>query len=150
VLVDQHLATSVDGIYAAGDIAAWPDVNFNKRLRVEHWDVARAQGLQAGRNMAGAGETYDVIPYFFSDLFDLSFEVWGDLSEWNRTVLRGDLQARSAAFYYFHDGKLVGVLAMGRPEEEREPMQALVKAQPAYDDVADDLADTSKDLTDLT
>jgi NADPH-dependent 2,4-dienoyl-CoA reductase/sulfur reductase-like enzyme len=149
LLVDEQLQTSVPDIYAAGDIAAWSDVNFDKRLRVEHWDVARAQGLQAGRNMAGAGETYDVIPYFFSDLFDLSFEVWGDLSDWDDTVLRGDLAARSAAFYYFHDGKLVGVLAMGRPDEEREPMQALVKAQPDYDAVAQDLADASKSLTDL-
>ncbi|MGC9523328.1 MAG: oxidoreductase C-terminal domain-containing protein [Anaerolineae bacterium] len=88
-------------------------------------------------------------PHFFSDLFDLSFEVWGDLSAWDQTVARGSLEDRTIAYYYFADGKLTGVLAMGRPEAEREPMQALVKARPAYDDVADHFADQSTDLQDL-
>lgn len=149
VLVDGQLRTSHPDIYAAGDIAAWPDTTFNKRLRVEHWDVARAQGLHAGRNMAGAAQAYTTPPYFFSDLFDLSFEVWGDLSAWDQTVARGSLEDRTIAYYYFADGKLTGVLAMGRPEAEREPMQALVKARPAYDDVADHFADQSTDLQDL-
>jgi 3-phenylpropionate/trans-cinnamate dioxygenase ferredoxin reductase component len=149
VIVNAHLQTSDPRIYAAGDIAAWPDPTFGKRLRVEHWDVANAQGLQAGRNMAGAGEVYDVLPYFFSDLFDLSFEVWGDLSSWDRTVRRGRLETRTFAYYYFSEGRLVGVLAMDRPENEREPMQQLVKAQPAHDDVADRLDDEAHDLSDL-
>jgi NADPH-dependent 2,4-dienoyl-CoA reductase/sulfur reductase-like enzyme len=149
VIVNEQLQTSDPDIYAAGDIAAWPGAHFDKRLRVEHWDVARAQGLQAGRNMAGAGEIYDVLPYFFSDLFDLSFEVWGDLSTWDQTVTRGTLEDRTVAFYYFRDGRLVGVLAMGRPEEEREPMQTLVKKRPKYDQVAEPLKDGSTNLQEL-
>jgi NADPH-dependent 2,4-dienoyl-CoA reductase/sulfur reductase-like enzyme len=149
VLVNQHLQTSNPDIYAAGDIASWPAETFGKRLRVEHWDVARSQGLQAGRNMAGAGEPYTTLPYFFSDLFDLSFEVWGDLSSWDETVRRGELETRNFAFYYFHEGKLNGVLAMGRPENEREPMQELVRARPAYEDVAKSLRDDSVSLSEL-
>jgi NADPH-dependent 2,4-dienoyl-CoA reductase/sulfur reductase-like enzyme len=149
VLVNQQLQTSQADIYAAGDIAAWPSETFEKRLRVEHWDVARSQGLQAGRNMAGAGESYTTLPYFFSDLFDLSFEVWGDLSSWDDTVRRGELEMRNFAFYYFDEGKLVGVLAMGRPENEREPMQDLVRARPHYEAIAQPLKDESVDLTDL-
>jgi NADPH-dependent 2,4-dienoyl-CoA reductase/sulfur reductase-like enzyme len=150
VVVNGQLQTSDERIYAAGDIAEWPDPTYRKRLRVEHWDVARAQGLQAGRNMAGAGERYDVIPYFFSDLFDLSFEVWGDLSAWDQTVRRGDLETGSVAYYYFSEGRLVGVLAMNRPDEERDPMQALVKARPVFDDVGAQLGDERADLAHLT
>jgi NADPH-dependent 2,4-dienoyl-CoA reductase/sulfur reductase-like enzyme len=150
VIVDAFLGTSDPHIYAAGDIAAWPDPTFDKRMRVEHWDVARSQGLRAGRNMAGEEEAYTTLPYFFSDLFDLSFEVWGDLSDWERFVLRGELEARSFTFFYFAgDGKLSGVFTMGRPEEEREPMQQLIRARPAYDDVADSLQDASQDLAAL-
>ena len=150
VIVDAFLCSNDPRIYAAGDIAAWPDQTFDKQMRVEHWDVARSQGLRAGRNMAGEDEPYTTLPYFFSDLFDLSFEVWGDLSDWERTVLRGELESRSFTFFYFAgDGKLSGVFTMGRPEEEREPMQQLVRARPAHDDVADPLQDESQDLADL-
>jgi NAD(P)H-nitrite reductase large subunit len=72
VVVDQYLRTSAPGIYAAGDIANWPDPTFGKRLRVEHWDVARRHGIRAGRNMAGEEKPYTALPYFFSDLFDLA------------------------------------------------------------------------------
>ncbi len=147
IIVDETLRTSDPNVYAAGDIAAWPDPTFDKRLRVEHWDVARRQGLRAGRNMAGDEKAYTSLPYFFSDLFDLSFEVWGNLSSWDQTVLRGDLETGSFAFYYFDQGRMVGVLANGRPDEERKPMQTLVKARPAYDDVAAQLGDTTVDLT---
>jgi NADPH-dependent 2,4-dienoyl-CoA reductase/sulfur reductase-like enzyme len=150
VLVDEYLRTSNPDIYAAGDIAAWPDATFGKRLRVEHWDVARRQGQRAGQNMAGDEKPYTSLPYFFSDLFDLSFEVWGDLTSWDQVVRRGSLEDGSFAYYYFDQGKLTGVLASGRPDEERKPMQALVKARPAYEDVAANLAYEDVDLDALT
>jgi 3-phenylpropionate/trans-cinnamate dioxygenase ferredoxin reductase subunit len=152
IVVDETLRTSDPNIYAAGDITAWPDPtsgrikNIRKRLRVEHWDVARRQGLRAGRNMAGEEKPYTSLPYFFSDLFDFSFEVWGDLTTWDRTVTRGTLESGSFALYYFYQGKMVGVLAVGRPDEERKPMQELVKARPAYEDVATRLRDEGVDL----
>jgi NADPH-dependent 2,4-dienoyl-CoA reductase/sulfur reductase-like enzyme len=150
VLVDEYLRTSVPDIYAAGDIAAWPDPTFGKRLQVEHWDVARRQGLRAGRNMAGDEKPYTSLPYFFSDLFDFSFEVWGNLTSWDQVVRRGSLESGSFAYYYFDQGKLTGVLASGRPDEERKPMQALVRARPAYGDVAAKLVYENVDLGGLS
>jgi hypothetical protein len=124
-------------------------------MRIEHWDVAFRQGLRAGRNMAGETKAYKTLPYFFSDLFDLSFEVWGDLTAWDQTVLRGTLPAPEAsgsgsyAYYYFDQGRLTGVLAVGRPKAERKPMPALVRARPAYADLAEALADETTDLAAL-
>ncbi len=150
VLVDGQLRTSHEDIYAAGDIAAWPDENDGTRLRVEHWDVARRQGQVAGRNMTGQEERYNALPYFFSDLFDLSFEVWGNLDRWNKTVLRGSYDSGSFAIYYFFEDKLVGVLAVARPDHERQPMQQLVKKQPVYAEIADVLKNQDQDLSELT
>jgi NADPH-dependent 2,4-dienoyl-CoA reductase/sulfur reductase-like enzyme len=149
VKVDEMLRTSDPDIYAAGDIAAWPDPTFGKRLRVEHWDVAWNQGMRAGRNMAGEHKPYQILPYFFSDLFDLSFEVWGDLAAWDQTVLRGSLEEGSYAFYYFDHGQVVGVLAVNRPDAERAPMTELVKMRPAYDGVRSQLSDEATDLSKL-
>jgi len=159
VVVDETLRTSDPHIYAAGDIAAWPDPTFGRRLRVEHWDVARRQGLRVGRNMAGEEKPYTSLPYtikgkrsgsyFFSDLFDFSFEVWGNLTAWDQTIARGALESGSFALYYFDQGRMVGVLAVGRPDEEREPMQALVKARPEYEDVATKLRDEGVDMSTL-
>jgi len=146
VVVDEYLRTSDPDIYAVGDIAAWPDRTFGRRLQVEHWDVARRQGRRAGQNMAGDERPYRSLPYFFSDLFDFSYEVWGTLMAWDQTVLRGSIDEGSFALYYFDQGKMVGVLAAGRPGRERRPMQALVRARPAYEDVAAKLADGGVDL----
>jgi NADPH-dependent 2,4-dienoyl-CoA reductase/sulfur reductase-like enzyme len=146
IVVDEMLRTSDPDIYAAGDIAAWPDPTFGRRLRVEHWDVAWNQGMRAGRNMAGEPKPYQVLPYFFSDLFDLSFEVWGNLASWDQTVQRGTLESGSYAFYYFDQGHMVGVLATNRPDAERDPMQSLVKARPTYQDVQARLEDETTDL----
>jgi 3-phenylpropionate/trans-cinnamate dioxygenase ferredoxin reductase subunit len=97
-------------------------------------------------HLGGEEKPYTSLPYFFSDRFDFSFEVWGDLTAWDRTVTRGTLGSGSFALYYFYQGKMVGVLAVGRPDEERKPMQALVKARPAYEDVATRLVDEGVDL----
>ena len=149
VLVDRNLQTSAPDVYAAGDIASWPSSRYGKRLRVEHWDVARSQGFRVGRNMAGDVGPYVTLPYFYTDLFDISPEVWGDLSSWDAIVQRGSTESGRYAFYYFSGGALTGVLAAGRPDAERDPMQSIVKAGPAYADVASQLADESVALASL-
>jgi NADPH-dependent 2,4-dienoyl-CoA reductase/sulfur reductase-like enzyme len=149
VIVDEFLRTSDPDIYAAGDIASWPDPTFGKRLQVEHWDVARLQGRRAGRNMAGDERPYRSLPYFYSDLFDFGYEVWGNLETWDKTVLRGSIADGSFALYYFDQGIMVGVLAAGRPGKERRPMQALVRARPELEAVAAKLADEASDLATL-
>jgi len=147
VVVDEFLRTGDPDIYAAGDIAAWPDPTFGKRLRVEHWDVAWRQGLRVGYNMAGQAKPYTTLPYFYSDLFDLSFEAWGDLAAWDQVVQRGATESGSFALFYFAQGRMVGVLMANRPEGERTAMESLVKARLAYDRVAAQLGDEKADLT---
>ncbi|MFZ6030120.1 MAG: NAD(P)/FAD-dependent oxidoreductase [Chloroflexota bacterium] len=149
ILVDETLRTSNAHIYAAGDIAAWPSDTFGQRLRVEHWDVARRQGERAGRNMAGESHAYTALPYFFSDLFSLSFEAWGNFSNWNRTLLRGSLEEKSFSCYYFADNRLVGALAADRPKCERTAIPSLVEARLPYDLLADSLRDENFDLSEL-
>ena len=149
VSVDEHLRTSNPDIYAAGDIAAWPDPTFGKRIRVEHWDVARRQGLRAGMNMAGEQKSYETLPYFFSDLFDLSCEVWGDLSSWDKTVRRGNLEKGGFAFFHFAQETMVGALCAGRPAEERKMIPELVRARLRYDEVAAWLQDEGTSLAGL-
>jgi 3-phenylpropionate/trans-cinnamate dioxygenase ferredoxin reductase subunit len=149
VVVDEHLRTSDPHIYAAGDIAAWPEPASGQRTRVEHWDVASNQGHCAGRNMAGAGEEYRTLPYFFSDILDLSFEAWGNLARADQILVRGSLEQNSVSYWYVRGGRLAGVLAIGRPDQERDPMQALVSAGPAIEEIEVSLMDASTDLATL-
>ena len=149
LIVDEQLRTSDPDIYGAGDVAAWPDPTFGERLRVEHWDVARRQGRRAGRNMAGEEGPYTALPYFYSDLFDLSFEFWGNLTSWDETVVRGSPGKGSFAYYYFDAGRMVAALSMDRPAAERSPMQALVRGRRAYEEVAAQLGDESVSLDQL-
>lgn len=135
VLVDEFLRTSDPHIYAAGDIASWPDPTFGKRLRVEHWDVARQQGLRAGRNMAGENKPYAAVPYFYSDLFETALEVWGDLSAWEQTVQRGHPESGHFYLFYFSGGLLSGVLVGNPTEEERKEMPALVRTRAGHSEV---------------
>jgi 3-phenylpropionate/trans-cinnamate dioxygenase ferredoxin reductase subunit len=141
VLVDEFLRASDPHIYAAGDIASWPDPTFEKRLRVEHWDVARQQGRQAGRNMAGAGKPYTVVPYFYSDLFGYALEAWGDLTAWEQTVQRGEPASGHFFLFYFNQGRLTGVLVGNPSKEERKLMPVLVRTRGTYGEVAVKLAD---------
>lgn len=148
VLVDETLRTSDPHIYAAGDIASWPDPTFGRRLRLEHWDVARQQGLRAGRNMAGEGKPYAAVPYFYSDLFHVALEAWGDLSGWEQTVQRGELESGHFYLFYFYQGRLNGVLVANPSDEERKLAPALVRARLGHEEAAR-LRDESTNLGNL-
>jgi len=141
VLVDEFLRTSDPHIYAAGDIANWPDPTFGKRLRVEHWDVARRQGRRAGGNMAGEAKPYTNVPYFYSDLFGYALEAWGDLSAWEQTVQRGKPDDEHFFLFYFNQGRLTGVLVGNPTKDERKLMPKLVRTRGAYEELAARFAD---------
>jgi 3-phenylpropionate/trans-cinnamate dioxygenase ferredoxin reductase subunit len=94
IVCDERLQSSVDGIYAAGDVCSYDSVVHGRRLRVEHWDVAFNQGQYAGRAMLGEQEPYDVVPYFFSDLADWAgLEYVGPHERYDELVWRGDREA---------------------------------------------------------
>jgi 3-phenylpropionate/trans-cinnamate dioxygenase ferredoxin reductase subunit len=146
VLVDEYLATSADGVYAAGDIAnAWNPL-LEQRIRVEHWANARSQGEWAARNMLGEHTAYQKVPYFFSDQFDLGMEYNGYAADWDRVVLRGDVEGREFLAFWLRDGRvLAGMNA--NIWDAGDDIKALVKPRAHVD--PDRLADTSVPLSEV-
>jgi len=111
VVVNERLETSVSDIYAAGDAANFFHSALEKRTRVEHEDNAVQMGKLAGRNMAGASETYTHVPMFYSDLFDLGYEAVGEMSSKMETVADWQEEPfRKGVVYYLDDGRVRGVL----------------------------------------
>jgi NADPH-dependent 2,4-dienoyl-CoA reductase/sulfur reductase-like enzyme len=110
VVVDECLRTSRKDIYAAGDLAAFPCLALERRLRVEHWDNARAQGLCAGRNMAGRAKPYAYLPYSFSDLFDFGFEAVGDVDPRLETRCEWVEENKTGFVYFLKNGRVRGAL----------------------------------------
>lgn len=107
ILVDEHLATSAPGIFAAGDVAAAWHPALGARLRVEHWDNARRQGRAAARNMLGMAEPYLRTPYFYSDQYDLGMEYAGYAPVWDRVVFRGNPADGAFVAFWLRDGRVV-------------------------------------------
>lgn len=107
IVVDDHLRTSAEGVWAAGDVASYVDPRLGRR-RVEHEDNATTMGQAAGRAMAGADEVYDHTPMFYSDLFDLGYEAVGRMDASLETV--EDAQGDGTVVYYLDDDRVVGVL----------------------------------------
>lgn len=112
IIVDRELRTSRDEIYAAGDVANYPDAVLGEHRRVEHADAARAMGRAAGRNMAGAGEPYNYLPMFYSDLFDLGYEAVGLLDSRLDIIADWKVPFHHGLIYYLKDGHVRGVLLM--------------------------------------
>lgn len=130
ILVDEYLQTRDANVSAAGDVANYPDSLFgNKRRRVEHWDNAVSQGQHLANALLGRREPFVHVPYFFSDVFDLSYEFWGDPSQADRTVHRGDPQTTSFSVWWLADRRLVAAFTMNRPDEERELAPELIRSK---------------------
>jgi NADPH-dependent 2,4-dienoyl-CoA reductase/sulfur reductase-like enzyme len=119
IKVNKFLETSVRGVWAAGDIANYPDQIFHCRLRVEHWDNAVEQGRVAMRNMMGKLQPFIHVPYFFSDAFDLSYEFWGDATGHDQVVYRGNLFEKQFSVWWLKKQILCAAFILNRPEEER-------------------------------
>jgi len=118
IVCDQRLQTSVEGIFAAGDVCSYDSVVHGRRLRVEHWDVALQQGRHAGAAMAGDEAPYSELPYFFSDLADwTSLEYVGPAQKWDEIVWRGDRDSGEFTAFYIAGGKVAAALTVGRSED---------------------------------
>jgi NADPH-dependent 2,4-dienoyl-CoA reductase/sulfur reductase-like enzyme len=129
VVVNEYLETKLPGIFAAGDVANYLDIIFDKRRRVEHWDNAVSQGQHWAGLVRGDRKPFSHVPYFFSDVFDLSYELWGDSEGSTQTVARGDLNSSSFSVWWLKQGRLVSAFAMNRPDEERQAAAEWVKAR---------------------
>jgi 3-phenylpropionate/trans-cinnamate dioxygenase ferredoxin reductase subunit len=110
IVVNQYLETSRPGIYAAGDAARFPYLALGEMRRVEHWDNAVMQGKAAGRNLAGAGERYEHMPYFFSDLFEFGYEAVGDVDARLGTFADWQKEYDTGVIYYLNGGRVRGVM----------------------------------------
>jgi NADPH-dependent 2,4-dienoyl-CoA reductase/sulfur reductase-like enzyme len=119
IKVNKFLETNVTDVWAAGDIANYPDQIFHRRMRVEHWDNAVEQGRVAMRNMMGKLQPFIHVPYFFSDAFDLSYEFWGDATGYDQVVYRGNLYEKRFSVWWLKKQTLCAAFIMNRSEEER-------------------------------
>ena len=111
ILVDEFQKTATPHVYAAGDVAQFPYKALEQMTRIEHWDHARKQGKQAGANMAGADQPYEYMPYFFSDLFDVSFEAVGEVDASLETFAVWQEEFKAGIVYYLRDREVRGVMA---------------------------------------
>jgi 3-phenylpropionate/trans-cinnamate dioxygenase ferredoxin reductase subunit len=151
IVCDETLQTSVEGIYAAGDVCSYESRVHGQRLRVEHWDVAMQQGMHAAGSMLGEGKPYEVVPYFFSDLADwVGLEYVGPASDWDELIWRGDRDAGEFAGFYLKDGKVAAALTVERSEDLGHARTLLAEGVDVGEEKAKALlGDPNSDLAEL-
>lgn len=129
VVVDKCLRTSDPDIFAAGDIANYYDPVFGRRRRIEHWDNAIRQGRAAARNMIGGMEPFEHVSYFYSTVFSLTYEFYGDMREYDEVAVRGSFTDNSVAVFYLKDEVVQAAFMLNRPASERDVVKDLIAGQ---------------------
>jgi 3-phenylpropionate/trans-cinnamate dioxygenase ferredoxin reductase subunit len=147
VVVDEHLRTGVEGIYAAGDVANHYHPVFERRIRVEHWQNALKQGPAAARNMLDKDEPYGEIPWFWSDQYEHNLQYAGFHTEWDELVVRGSMEERNFVAFYRKDGRILAAVAMNQGRDLRRSIP-LIKTQEEI--AAAKLCDLDVDLRTLS
>jgi apoptosis-inducing factor 3 len=117
VLVNSRLQSSDPDIFAAGDIARWPDSHTGESVRVEHWVVAERQGQVAAANMLGKDGPFTMVPFFWTKLFDLSIRYVGHAETWDETLVEGDLAHRNGLVRFRRAGRDLAVLTVERDKD---------------------------------
>ncbi len=114
VSVNAYLETSAPGIYAAGDIARWPDPHTGEKIRVEHWVVAERQGQAAAMNMLGHREAFDAVPFFWSQHYDVPINYVGHAGTWDDLAIEGDVAAKDCLVRFKRGGRTLAVASIFR------------------------------------
>jgi 3-phenylpropionate/trans-cinnamate dioxygenase ferredoxin reductase component len=133
ILVDEHLETSLPGVFAAGDVANARHPFYGERIRVEHWANALHQGPAAARNMLGQADPFDRLPYFFSDQYEVGMEYSGFARDWDRVVFRGDPASREFIAFWISDERVVAGMNVN-VWDVNEPIRRLISERVAVDD----------------
>jgi NADPH-dependent 2,4-dienoyl-CoA reductase/sulfur reductase-like enzyme/nitrite reductase/ring-hydroxylating ferredoxin subunit len=128
VSVNAQLETSAPGIYAAGDIARWPDPHSRQNIRVEHWVVAQRQGQTAARNMLGAREVFAAVPFFWSQHYDVPINYVGHAETWDEIAIDGDIKGRDCVLRYKQKGRVLAVASIYRDVDSLKAEVAMEKA----------------------
>ena len=147
IVTDEFCRAGVDGLFAAGDVANWWHPKLQRRIRIEHFDNAKNQGVAAAKSMLGETDPYAPIPYFWSDQYDLNLQYVGYSSADDRIVFRGNPESRSfSGFFLAGDGRLTACVAVNRARDlaaSRKLLQSERLVSP------EQLADDSFDLKQL-
>jgi apoptosis-inducing factor 3 len=130
VVVNAYLETSASGVFAAGDIARWPDKYSGANIRVEHWVVAERQGQTAALNMMGHREPFAAVPFFWSQHYDVPINYVGHAEKWDEIVIEGDIAAKDCVVRFRQEGRTQAIASIYR---DRESLQAEISMERQHD-----------------
>ena len=146
IVVNEHLETSAPGVFAAGDVANAFHPFFGRQLRVEHWANALNQPDVVAQGMLGKDASYERLPYFFSDQYEVGMEYTGYATDWDQVVLRGDVDAREFIAFWLKDGRVLAGMNVG-VWDVTDPIKELIESRQVVDPAA--LADIGVTITEL-